>query len=63
MFLSTTLLIESIAATVRNRRKKRLDSWTQKTITKYLSRSTLTKTDILPNFLPMLLLDFQKNIV
>lgn len=40
MSLSTTLLVESIAATVRNRSMKRLDSWTQKTITKYLSRST-----------------------
>lgn len=61
MSLSTTLLIESIAATVRNRSMKRLDSWTQKTITKYLSRSTVTETDILPNFfLPMLLLNFER---
>lgn len=61
MSLSTTLLIESIAATVRNRSMKRLDSWTQKTITKYLSRSTETETDILPNFfLPMLLLNFER---
>lgn len=50
MSLSTTLLVESIAATVRNRSMKRLDSWTQKTITKYLSRSTVTETDILPIF-------------